>query len=121
MGAATPSGVVSCDVWHGGRYEQLGPDHALAVQLLRPKSTTVNAPVTPLALGGVAFGQDSPVDSPQALSMWGRGVGGEWSLRLPARQPDGEALDLTGLREVQVWIGYQYVPRSPQDLRARTR
>jgi hypothetical protein len=117
VGAASPSGVVSCEVWHGGSYEQVGPDGQLAIQSLRPKSTTVPAPIVPLALDGVAFGQDSPVDSPQALSMWGRGAGGEWSLRLPARQPRDEPVDLSGLRTVQVWIGYQYVPPSPQDRR----
>lgn len=110
VGAVSPSKIVSCDVWHGTRYEQIGPDGSLNVQLLEAKSYTLQAPVTPLAIDPVHFGQDSPIDAPQALPFWGRGAGGEWNLRLPATQPHGEPVDLSNLQTVQVWIGYQFVP-----------
>ena len=110
VGATSPSGVISCAVWHGTRYEQIGPTGTLDVQILKAKSYTLAAPVTPLILEPVRFGQEDPIDAPQALPFWGRGVGGEWNLRLPATQPDGESIDLSGLHTVQIWIGYQFVP-----------
>jgi hypothetical protein len=112
VGATSPSGVISCAIWHGTRYEQIGPDGSLDVQTLEAKSYTLPAPVTPLVLDPVHFGQDDPIDAPQALPFWGRGTGGDWNLRLPETQPHGEPVDLSGLRVVQIWIGYQFVPNS---------
>ncbi|SEK31087.1 hypothetical protein SAMN05216359_101380 [Roseateles sp. YR242] len=108
VGARTASGVVSCQIHHGSQYLQFDADGRLDTQLLEAKYEVLVVPVTPLMLDGVDFGENTPLSAPLALSFWGRGVGGQWSLRLPAAQPHGEALDLTELRQVQVWIGYQF-------------
>lgn len=109
VGATSSSSIISCDVWHDGRYEQIGPDGGRDVQFLRAKTYTVQAPVVPLTIDPVHFGSSDPIDAPQGLSYWGRGIGGNWELRLPGFQPGHEPINLSGLQTVQIWIGYQYV------------
>ncbi|AFL87414.1 hypothetical protein Terro_1094 [Terriglobus roseus DSM 18391] len=119
VGASSTSSVISCELWHGTRYDQVGPASVKAAgypngipvsSLLDAKSKNLQAPVTPLVLAPVHFGDDEPIDAPQQVPYWGRGVCGAWEVRLPEHQPGNETVDLANLQKVQVWIGYQYVP-----------
>ena len=54
------------------------------------------------------LGPEPLITDPQSLTFWGRGIGGDYELSIPDHQFDS-GLDLTGLTEVQVWIGYQFL------------
>jgi hypothetical protein len=54
------------------------------------------------------LGPDPLVTDPPSLAFWGRGVGGDWELSIPDHEFEA-GLDLTGLSELQVWIGYQFL------------
>jgi hypothetical protein len=60
-------------------------------------------------LGGVNFGSDPPLTAPQSLAFWGRGVAGLWDVTIPQSEFDLAPPDLSGLSEIQVWTGYQFV------------
>ncbi|MFJ6835496.1 hypothetical protein [Streptomyces sp. NPDC091209] len=107
VGASHPAGEISCEVRHGGTYEQRRSDNSIAIQLLKPRVSTRPAKTTPLA-PDEGLGDDPPLTAPRSLAFWGRGVGGDWQVAIPQGQFDS-GLDLSGLTEVQVWIGYQFV------------
>ena len=117
VGAASPSSIATVEVRHGARYEQLLANPAAGqdpvfTQLLEPQITSVSAPNKPLMLDGVQFGNDPTPDTPQFPAVWGRGVAGDWEVRLPTIQPGGETVDLGALTEIEVWIGYQFLHAS---------
>ncbi|TDB88675.1 hypothetical protein E1264_10660 [Actinomadura sp. KC216] len=107
VGASHPAGEVSCEVRHGGIYEQRRSDNTIAIQLLQPRISTRPATTTPLA-PDQGLGDDPPLTAPQSLAFWGRGVGGDWQITIPQEQFDS-GLDLSTLTEIQVWIRYQFI------------
>ncbi|MFE9662921.1 hypothetical protein [Streptomyces sp. NPDC005955] len=107
IGAFHPEGEISCEVSHDGKYEQRRSDQSVTTQWLLPKVSTRSAKTTPL-LPDEGFGDDPPLDAPKSLALWGRGVGGSWQVSIPQQQFD-TGLDLNGLTQVQVWIGYQFL------------
>jgi hypothetical protein len=109
VGATSASGVISCEVRHGNRYEQRRPDGSVVVQLLQPRTDTQLARTTRLELAGVGFESAPPLTAPQSLSFWGRGVVGLWGLSIPQSEFDLDPPDLTELSEIQVWVGYQFL------------
>ena len=109
VGATSQSGVISCEVRHADRYEQARRDGSVAVQLLQPHTDTQQARTTRLELSGVSFGSAPPLTAPQSLSFWGRGVAGRWGLSIPQSEFDLDSPDLTGLSEIQIWVGYQFL------------
>ncbi|MGW6070447.1 hypothetical protein ACWFRT_17910 [Streptomyces anulatus] len=106
IGASHPEGEISCEVRHEGKYQQRRPDRTVTTQWLLPKVSTRNVKTTPLLPD--EFGDDSPLDAPRSLAFWGRGVGGSWQVAIPQQQFD-TGLDLNGLTQIQVWIGYQFL------------
>ncbi|WP_190077449.1 hypothetical protein [Streptomyces daghestanicus] len=106
IGASHPEGEISCEVRHDGKYQQRRPDKTVTTQWLLPKVSTRNAKTTPLLPDEI--GDDSPLDAPRSLAFWGRGVGGRWQVTIPQQQFDS-GLDLSGLTQIQVWIGYQFL------------
>lgn len=114
VGATSQSGVISCEIRHGDRYEEKQPDGTLVVQLLQPQTDTQQARTTRLVLANVSFASPAPpLTAPQSLSFWGRGVAGRWGLSIPQSELDLDPPDLTGLSEIQVWVGYQFFRKSP--------
>ena len=109
VGATSASGVISCEVRHGNRYEQQRPDGTVTVQLLQPRTDAQLAHTTRLQLAGVSFQSAPPLTAPQSLSFFGRGVAGLWDVSIPQSEFDVDATDLTGLSEIQVFIGYQFL------------
>lgn len=107
VGAAHPAGEISCEVRHGGAYEQRRRDGSITIQLLSPRVSTRPAKTTPL-VPDEGLGDDSPLTAPRSLAYWGRGVGGDWEVTIPPEQ-FASGLDLSGLSEVQIWIGYQFL------------
>ncbi len=107
VGASHPDGEVSCEVRHGGRYEQRRADGTIAVQLLEPRVSTRPAKLSRLA-ADEGLGADPPLTAPRSLAFWGRGIGGDWEVSIPGSRL-ASGLDLTGLIEIQVWIGYQFL------------
>ncbi|MFD5815693.1 hypothetical protein [Streptomyces sp. NPDC127038] len=108
VGASHPEGAISCEVHHGGKYQQRRLDKSVTTQWLLPKVSTRDAKTTPLQLPDEAFGDEPPLDAPKSLAFWGRGVGGSWQLTIPQEQFD-TGLNLSGLTRIQVWIGYQFL------------
>jgi hypothetical protein len=111
VGAVHPAGEISCEVSHSGLYLQRTRDDkgnaVIATQLLQPRVSTRPAKTTPL-LPDEGLGDDPPLSAPQSLAYWGRGIGGDWQLTIPQDQFDS-GLNLSGLTQVQVWIGYQFI------------
>jgi hypothetical protein len=105
VGAATPSGEVSCIVRHGGQYEQRRKDRTIDVQQLEPRLANRRAKTIPL--DRPVANLDPPLDAPTSLALWGRGVGGDWEVTLESHEIDN--LDLSRLTEIQVWIDYQFI------------
>lgn len=108
VGASHPNNEISCEVRHGGRYEQRRRDGTIAIQHLEPHLSTRPAKTTGL-LPDEGLGNDPPLTAPRSLSFWGRGIGGDWELTIPESQFESGNLDLSGVTEIQVWIGYQFI------------
>ncbi|MFI5825034.1 hypothetical protein ACIA8I_39110 [Streptomyces rishiriensis] len=89
---------------HDGKYQQRRPDKSVTTQWLLPKVSTRRAKTTPL----LGFGDDAPLDAPKSLAFLGRGVGGSWQVTIPQQQFD-PGLNLNGLTQIQLWIGYQFL------------
>jgi hypothetical protein len=106
VGAKSQSGIISCEIRHGERYEQKRPDGSVAVQLLQSRVNTHQAKTNRLELAGVIFAPTLPLTAPQSLSFWGRGVAGLWDLSISEFELN--TTDLTGLSEIQIWVGYQF-------------
>lgn len=107
IGATHPAGEISCEVRHGGTYEQRRRDGTITTQLLSPRVSTRPAKTTAL-VPDEGLGDDPPLTAPRSLAYWGRGVGGDWQVSIPPEQFTS-GLDLSGLTEVQLWIGYQFL------------
>ncbi|MDQ1537342.1 MAG: hypothetical protein QOE58_1735, partial [Actinomycetota bacterium] len=63
---------------------------------------------TELQLAGVNVVPGDPITEPQALSLWGRGVAGYWTLTIPAEAQRLQPTDLSNLSALEVWISYQF-------------
>jgi hypothetical protein len=109
VGATHPAGAeVTCAVRHGSAYETRRRDGTVDVDFLQPRVSHRDAKLERLEAddGG---GPDPLLTEPTSLTFWGRGIGGEWELSIPDHEFQA-GLDLTGLTEVQVWIGYTFLP-----------
>jgi hypothetical protein len=107
VGATHPDNEVSSDVRHGAKYEQRRADGTIDVQELK---SLVNNRVAQLdSLGGEGgLSTDPAPPAVGSLAFWGRGIGGDWEVTLPGSRLNA-GLDLSGLTEVQVWIGYRFL------------
>ena len=93
---------------HGHRYAQSAPDGSIATQLLRPRTSTIQCPHTRLQLAGVNVVAGDPITEPQALSLWGHGVAGEWTLSITPDMQRLQSTDLSSLTAIEIWISYQF-------------
>jgi hypothetical protein len=76
-GATSPSGVISCEVSHGPRYDQKRSDGSIVVQLPKPQTATGSGATKRLELAGVDLSKlADPLKSPKTLPFWGHGVAG---------------------------------------------
>jgi hypothetical protein len=107
VGAAHPSGGISCEVRHGGSYEQRRAGGEIDVQLLEPRVSTRRAVLEPLSPDEGST-VDLPLTAPLSLAFWGRGIGGEWDVSVVGARGNA-GLDLTGLTRIQVEIRYQFL------------
>jgi len=107
VGAPGSDNEVSCDVRHGANYEQRRADGKINSQQL--KSLVNNRIARLQALGGDGgLATDPAPPAVGSLAFWGRGIGGDWEVTLPGSRHNAD-LDLSGLTEVQVWIGYRFL------------
>ncbi|MER8571378.1 hypothetical protein NKG99_07085 [Mesorhizobium sp. M1409] len=106
VGARNQSAEISCMVRHGGQYEQRRLDGKVEVQLLAPQ--TINRRAKTTRLDRPVANTDAPLDAPTSLAIWGRGVGGDWELRIEQHEIESGSLDLSGLSEIQIWVDYQF-------------
>ena len=116
VGARSDSGVISCEVRHGNRYEQQRPDGSVVAQLLQPRTDTQLGRTTRLEPANVSFESAPPLTAPQSLAFWGRGVGGLWGVAIPQSEFELDPPDLTALSEIQVWVGYQFLRSGQKQL-----
>jgi hypothetical protein len=109
VGARSRAGVASLEVEHGAIYSQYTVTETppLHVQTLTPRTITLLASHTPLQRSELTLPL-GPSDF-QVSPLFGRGVGGRWSLRITDFEFTQGGLDLSALTEVQVWIAYQFV------------
>jgi hypothetical protein len=107
IGASHPANEVSCDVRHGAKYEQRREGGSIDVQQLK---SLVNNRVAKLhGLGGDGgLSTDPAPPAVGSLAFWGRGVGGDWEISIPGSRLNAD-LNLSGLTEIQVWIGYRFL------------
>lgn len=107
VGASHPDNEVSCDVRHGAKYEQRRDDGKVDVQQL--KSLVNNRIAKFVSLGGDGgLSTDPAPPDVGSLAFWGRGIGGDWEVTIPGSRLNAD-LDLAGLTDVQVWIGYRFL------------
>lgn len=107
VGATSPANEVTCEIRHGSAYETRRTDGSIHVDILQPLADNRNAKLEKL-LADEGIGPDPLLTDPQSLAFWGRGIGGDYELSIPDHEFE-DGLDLTGLTEVQVWIGYQFL------------
>ncbi|MFN8193761.1 MAG: hypothetical protein U0R80_05680 [Nocardioidaceae bacterium] len=107
VGATAPTSEVTVEVRHGSSYETRRLDGTVETTVLQPRRSNRDATLEPL-VADEGLGADPLLTDPQSLAFWGRGVGGDYEVVVPDHELDA-GLDLTGLTEVQVWIGYQYL------------
>jgi hypothetical protein len=113
VGASSPAGITSCTVTHSSLYRQkrrpnaANPPTNVDTLPLQAHSAIEITPYTPLQPGGVQLTPGNPLTTPQMLSFWGRGVAGSWSLTLEAQENNPNAVNLSTLSQIQVWIVYQ--------------
>jgi hypothetical protein len=107
VGATHPAGEVTCEIRHGSTYETRRSNGSITVTLLQPRVSNRDATLERL-IADQGLGPDPLLTDPQSLAFWGRGIGGDWELSIPDHEFDS-GLDLTGLTEVQVFIGYQFL------------
>ncbi len=106
VGASAPTSEVTCRVAHGSAYTTRRTGGSIHVQILQPRSSNRDASLVPLQADD-GDGPDPPLTEPRSLAFWGRGIGGDWEVSIPDHEFDA-GLDLAGLTQVQVWIGYQF-------------
>ena len=82
-------------------------DGTVVVQQLK---SLVNNRVAKLeSLGGDdGLSSDPAPPAVGSLAFWGRGIGGDWEVSIPGSRLNAD-LDLSGLTEIQVWIGYRFL------------
>jgi hypothetical protein len=107
VGAAHPDNEVSCEVRHGAKYQQRRDDGSIFTQQLKSLVSTRFAKLR--ALGGdEGLSTDPEPPAVGSLAFWGRGIGGDWEVSVPGSRLNSN-LDLSGLTEIQVWIGYRFL------------
>jgi hypothetical protein len=107
VGAVHPDDEVSCEVRHGSTYEQRRDDGSIFAQHLQSLVSTRFALLRGLG-GDEGLSTDPEPPAVGSLAFWGRGIGGDWEVSVPGSQLNSE-LDLSGLTEIQVWIGYRFL------------
>jgi len=104
VGATAPPSFVNCQVRHGVLYLLEARTGKEVVMPLQPHVTQRVARFTPLqVVGTLPTVGAAALSAPQNLSFWGRGVAGDWELKVPS----SEIVDLSGLTEIQVWVATQ--------------
>ena len=108
VGARAPAGFATCRVRHGSRYLLESRTGQPVVMALEPHVTQRVARFAPLEVTGTPpTGGNAALGAPQNLSIWGRGVGGDWEVEVLASDP----VNLAGLTEIQVWVATQvFIP-----------
>ncbi len=101
-GAQASVPAISTIVEHGGVSMTRSRQGTDTVQVLQPHATVVQTARTPLGYSGAGIGQD-----PSELSFWGRGVASRWRLRIEPDEMTRRGVDLSGLSQIQLEIGYQ--------------
>lgn len=112
VGATSPSGVTSCQVFHDVRYDQKRIDNTIDTQLLRPHTSTIQCPHIDLQLAGVSVVPGNPLTAPQALPLWGRAVAGQWNLSIPDSEFLLHGNDLSNLAKIEIWLTYQFLAKA---------
>ena len=101
VGAKPKSNFISAIVEHSGRYSEKKRNGTVLDVALQPRREVVIAKIEPIQIPG------NQVGDPQELEFWGKGVAASWYLYIEPSELTNNQVDLSGLTEIQVWIGYQ--------------
>ncbi len=111
IGASLRNDVISCDITHGSRYEQMvASDQPVHVAVLQPRTTTSLGRSAPLETA-IDLDTDFADTKPAQLAFWGRGAGGDYAVAFPREELAHPEVSFESVTEVQVWIGYQFLRR----------
>jgi hypothetical protein len=101
VGAKGEGPTISCIMEHSGGYTERLRNGTQVDLLLGPRSAVIQAIVSSLEFrGGIAGG------SPEKLGFGGRGVASTWHLFIEQEEMTSKHIDLSGLTEIEVAIGY---------------
>lgn len=98
-GKSKPQNITAI-IEHSGRYEEKKRDGSKVETSLKSRAGVVSAKLTPLQSdGGIGISHE--------MDFWGRGLAADYHLYIEADEIKNSGVDLSGVIEIQVWIGYQ--------------
>jgi hypothetical protein len=107
IGVNARTTVLPCTVEHAGKCALKKRDGTEIDMFLHPHPTIVFSTGKPLGPDNLTPPLTDPLIGPRTIAFWGRGVATTWHLVLQQDDITKYAVDLAGLTEIQVWIGYQ--------------
>ncbi len=109
VGAKTDdSSVIECVVEHPGVASVRNlTDGAEQTLYLRPKATIVNAANVAYNASNLTSPLQDPLNATRTTAFWGRGAATTWRIYLDPQELAWHPVDLSGLTQIQVLIGYQ--------------
>lgn len=77
--------------------------------ILKARHDIISAAITPLHPSGFDLDSPPPLDDPQNSPLWAMGIGGLYIITIPESEFQEHHPTFEGLKEIQVWIGYQFM------------
>lgn len=109
IGAKGEGDLISCKVEHGAVYSQRMSNGMMQRKTLNARSNIVLATITPLQLGGFDLDSSPSLEHPQNSPLWAMGIGGLYTVTIPNSEFEEHHPTFEGLKEIEVWIGYQFM------------
>ncbi|KAJ5160767.1 uncharacterized protein N7482_007771 [Penicillium canariense] len=109
IGATGKGDLISCKVEHGGVYCQRMSDGMLRESILKARYNIILATITPLQLSGFDLDSSPSLEDPQNSPLWAMGIGGLYTITIPESEFKEHHPTFEGLKEIEVWLGYQFM------------
>jgi hypothetical protein len=109
VGAKGDGRMISCEIEHGGLYSQRKRDGQIVQVVQKARDDIVQAPVTYLTDSGFQLAASPPLENTGSSPLWGMGLGGLYTITISTDEVAEHHVQLEGLQEIEVWIGYQFM------------